>query len=124
MGSKEKVKISENYRFYSSSTVASKIFYSPEGYSIARLRLILQLLKNVNSRSNVDISANIEREWTSCILKFKLIYSEYKDICLVAIALIFSMLCEIKEEYFFGTPAVHTVYNDIFFIILTMNVAT
>ena len=52
--------------------------------------------------SNADISANIARKWTRCILKFKLIYSEYKDICLVAIALIFYMLCEIKEEYFFG----------------------
>ena len=41
-------------------------------------------------------------------MKFKLIYSEYKDICLVAIALIFYMLCEIKEEYFFLG---HPVYN-------------
>ena len=49
---------------------------------------------------HADISANIARKWTCCILKFKLIYSEYKDICLVAIALIFCMLCEIKEEYF------------------------
>ena len=57
------------------------------------------------SRSNADISVNIAYKWTSYILKFKLIYSEYKDICLVAIALIFCTLCEIKEEYFFlGHP--------------------
>ena len=81
------------------------MFYSPEDYSIARLRLILQLLNNAYLRSNANISANIARKWTSCILKFKLIYSEFKDICLVAIALIFYILYEIKEEYFFlGHP--------------------
>ena len=35
------------------------------------------------------------------MLKFKLIYTEYKDICLVAIALILFEYCKIKEGYFF-----------------------
>ena len=89
--------------------VDGKIFYSLEGYSIARLRLILQLLNNAFLRSNADISANRVRKLTSSILKFKLVYSEYKDICLVAIAVIFYMLCEIKEESFFWTPSIYYI---------------
>ena len=62
-------------------------------------------LECYTSRSNADISVNIVYKWTSYIFKFKFIYTEYKDICLVAIALIVFKYCKIKEEYFFGTPS-------------------